>query len=140
MLATILDYDPYLGRMLTGKIYSGIALANMPIKALDINGNLVEQGRLTKLFVFRGVEKVPVDRAEAGDIVAIAGLVKGSVADTICALEAVEPIASTPIDPPTMSITITVNNSPFAGTEGSKVTSRVIGDRLFKEAEINVSW
>ena len=139
MLATILDHDPYLGRMLTGKIYSGIATANMPIKALNINGELVEQGRLTKLFVFRGVEKVAVDRAEAGDIVAIAGLVKCSVADTICAIEAVEPIASTPIDPPTMSITITVNNSPFAGTEGSKVTSRAIGDRLFKEAEINVA-
>ncbi len=139
MLATILDYDPYLGRMLTGKIYSGTAIANMPIKALNINGEQVEQGRLTKVFVFRGVEKIPVEKAEAGDIVAIAGLVKGSVSDTICALDAVEPIASTPIDPPTMSITITVNNSPFAGTEGSKVTSRVIGDRLFKEAESNVA-
>jgi GTP-binding protein len=139
MLATILDYDPYLGRMLTGKIYSGAAIANMPVKTLNIKGEQVEQGRLTKVFVFRGVEKVAVDRAEAGDIVAIAGLVHGSVADTICALEAVEPIASTPIDPPTMSITITVNNSPFAGTEGSKVTSRAIGDRLFKEAESNVA-
>jgi GTP-binding protein len=139
MLATILDYDPYLGRMLTGKIYSGSAVANMPIKALNIKGEQVEQGRLTKVFVFRGVEKVAVDRAEAGDIVSIAGLVSGSVADTICSLEVAEPIASTPIDPPTMSITITVNNSPFAGTEGSKVTSRVIGDRLFKEAESNVA-
>ncbi len=139
MLATILDHDPYLGRMLTGKIYSGVATANMPIKALNIKGEQVEQGRLTKLFVFRGVEKVAVDRAEAGDIVAIAGLVKGSVADTICALEVTEAIESTPIDPPTMSITITVNNSPFAGTEGSKVTSRTIGDRLFKEAESNVA-
>ncbi|MGB4192205.1 MAG: translational GTPase TypA [Rickettsiales bacterium] len=139
MLATILDHDPYLGRMLTGKIYSGIATLNMPVKILNISGEQVEQGRLTKLFVFRGVEKVAVERAEAGDIVAIAGLVKGSVADTICALEANQPIASTPIDPPTMSITLTVNNSPFAGTEGSKVTSRVIGERLFKEAEINVA-
>lgn len=139
MLATILDHDPYLGRMLTGKIYSGIATLNMPVKILNISGEQVEQGRLTKLFVFRGVEKVAVERAEAGDIVAIAGLVKGSVADTICALEANQPIASTPIDPPTMSITLTVNNSPFAGTEGSKVTSRVIGERLLKEAEINVA-
>lgn len=139
MLATILDHDPYLGRMLTGKIYSGVAVANMPVKALNINGDLIEQGRLTKVFVFRGVEKVAVDRAEAGDIVAIAGLVKGSVSDTICSLEVSNPIASTPIDPPTMSITITVNNSPFAGTEGSKVTSRAIGERLFKEAESNVA-
>jgi GTP-binding protein len=139
MLATILDYDPYLGRMLTGKIYSGSAMANMPVKTLNIKGEQVEQGRLTKVFVFRGVEKVAVERAEAGDIVAIAGLVNGSVADTICALEVQDPIASTPIDPPTMSITITVNNSPFAGTEGSKVTSRAIGERLFKEAESNVA-
>ena len=125
--------------MLTGKIYSGSAVVNMPVKSLNINGEQVEQGRLTKVFVFRGVEKVAVDRAEAGDIVAIAGLVNASVADTICALEVIKPIESTPIDPPTMSITITVNNSPFAGTEGSKVTSRVIGDRLFKEAESNVA-
>ena len=139
MLATILDYDPYLGRMLTGKIYSGEAKANMPVKTLNINGEQVELGRLTKIFVFRGVEKVAVEKAEAGDIVAIAGLVKASVADTICSTEVIEPIASTPIDPPTMSITLTVNNSPFAGTEGSKVTSRVIGDRLFREGESNVA-
>lgn len=139
MLATILDYDPYLGRMLTGKIYSGIAKANMPVKALNINGEQIELGRLTKVFVFRGVEKIAVDQAEAGDIVSIAGLVKGSVADTICSTDVIEPIPSTPIDPPTMSVTLTVNNSPFAGTEGSKVTSRVIGDRLFKEAEVNVA-
>lgn len=139
MLATILDYDPYLGRMLTGKIYSGIAKANMPVKTLNINGEQIELGRLTKVFVFRGVEKVAVDQAEAGDIVSIAGLVKGSVADTICSTDVTEPIPSTPIDPPTMSVTLTVNNSPFAGTEGNKVTSRVIGDRLFKEAEVNVA-
>jgi GTP-binding protein len=139
MLATILDHDPYLGRMLTGKIYSGIAKSNMPVKTLNINGEQVELGRLTKVFIFRGVEKVAVDQAEAGDIVSIAGLVKGSVADTICSTEVTEAIPSTPIDPPTMSVTLTVNNSPFAGTEGSKVTSRAIGDRLFKEAEINVA-
>jgi GTP-binding protein len=139
MLSTILDYDPYLGRILTGKIYSGAAIANSPVKSLNIEGKQVEQGRLTKVFVFRGVEKVAVDRAEAGDIVAIAGLVRTSVADTICALEVNEAIASTPIDPPTMAITITVNNSPFAGLEGNKVTSRAIGERLFKEAESNVA-
>jgi GTP-binding protein len=139
MLATILDHDPYLGRMLTGKIYSGAAVVNSPVKALSIDGTQVEQGRLTKVFVFRGVEKVAVDRAEAGDIVALTGLVNASVADTLCSMDAVEPIPSTPIDPPTMSITLTVNNSPFAGTEGSKVTSRAIGDRLFKEAESNVA-
>ncbi len=139
MLATILDHDPYLGRMLTGKIYSGSAVVNMPVKALNIDGVQVEQGRLTKVFVFRGVEKVSVDRAEAGDIVALTGLVNASVADTLCSMEVTESIHSTPIDPPTMSITLTVNNSPFAGTEGSKVTSRVIGDRLHKEAESNVA-
>lgn len=139
MLATILDYDPYLGRILTGKIYSGVATANMPVKAININGEQVELGRLTKIFVFRGVEKVPVEKAEAGDIVAIAGLMKASVADTICAGEVMSAIPATPIDPPTMSITITVNNSPFAGTEGNKVTSRVIGDRLSREAESNVA-
>lgn len=139
MLATILDHDPYLGRILTGKVYSGSATVNMPIKALNINGEQIEQARLSKIFVFRGVEKTPVDRAEAGDIIAIAGMVNASVADTICALEVAQPIASTPIDPPTMAITISVNSSPFAGQEGSKVTSRVIGDRLFKEAEVNVA-
>ena len=139
MLTTILDHDPYLGRILTGKVYSGVATLNMPIKALNIGGEQIEQARLSKIFVFRGVEKTPVDRAEAGDIIAIAGLVNASVADTICALDVSQPIASTPIDPPTMAITISVNSSPFAGQEGSKVTSRVIGDRLFKEAEINVA-
>ncbi len=139
MLATILDHDPYLGRMLTGKIYSGAAVVNMPVKALNIEGTQIEQGRLTKVFVFRGVEKVAVDRAEAGDIVALTGLVNASVADTLCSMDVTDSIPSTPIDPPTMSITLTVNNSPFAGTEGSKVTSRVIGDRLFKEAESNVA-
>jgi GTP-binding protein len=139
MLATILDHDPYLGRMLTGKIYSGSAVVNMPVKALNIDGKQIEQGRLTKVFVFRGVEKVAVDRAEAGDIVALTGLVDASVADTICSMEVMDSIPSTPIDPPTMAITLTVNNSPFAGTEGSKVTSRALGDRLFKEAETNVA-
>lgn len=139
MLATLLDRSPYFGRMLTGRIYSGKAKNLMSFKAINLNGEVVEQGRLTKLHVFRGVEKVPVEEAEAGDIVSIAGLEKASVADTLCDISVSSPIKSTPIDPPTMAITIGVNDSPLAGTEGSKVTSRMIRDRLFAEAETNVA-
>jgi GTP-binding protein len=139
MLATILESDPYMGRILTGKVYAGTAKINMPVKALSLNGQTIEQGRLTKLFTFRGIERMPVETVEAGDIVAIAGMVKASVADTICGMEVAESIQSTPVDPPTMAITIAVNDSPLAGTEGSKVTSRMIADRLFKEAESNVA-
>ncbi len=139
MLATLLDRSPYFGRMLTGRIYSGTAKNLMSFKAIDLDGNVVEQGRLTKLHVFRGVEKVPVEEAQAGDIVSIAGLEKASVSDTLCDLSVKEPIKSTPIDPPTMSITIGVNDSPLAGMEGSKVTSRMIRDRLFAEDETNVA-
>jgi GTP-binding protein len=139
MLATLLQSDPYLGRILTGKVYSGIGKINMPIKSMDLNGKTVETGRLTKLFGFHGIQRVPAEQVQAGDIVAIAGLENSSVADTICAPEVNEPIKSTPIDPPTMSISIGVNDSPFAGTEGSKVTSRMIIERLEKEAETNVA-
>ena len=139
ILATLLDHSPYFGRMLTGRIYSGTAKNLMSFKAINLNGELVEQGRLTKLHVFRGVEKVPVEEAQAGDIVSIAGLEKASVSDTLCDLSVSEPIESTPIDPPTMAITIGVNDSPLAGTEGTKVTSRMIRDRLFSEAETNVA-
>jgi GTP-binding protein len=139
MLATLLDKSPYFGRMLTGRIYSGKAKNLMSFKALNLKGEVVEQGRLTKLHVFRGVEKVPVEEAQAGDIVSIAGLEKASVADTLCDLSVSEPIKSTPIDPPTMAITVGVNDSPLAGTEGSKVTSRMIRDRLFAENETNVA-
>ncbi len=139
ILATLLDRSPYFGRMLTGRIYSGRAKNLMSFKAINLKGEVVEQGRLTKLHVFRGVEKVPVEEAEAGDIVSIAGLEKASVSDTLCDLSVVEPIKSTPIDPPTMAITISVNDSPLAGTEGSKVTSRMIRDRLFAEGETNVA-
>ncbi len=139
MLATLLDHSPYFGRMLTGRIYSGKAKNLMSFKALNLKGEVVEQGRLTKLHVFRGVEKVPVEEAMAGDIVSIAGLEKASVSDTLCDMSVAEPIKSTPIDPPTMAITIGVNDSPLAGTEGSKVTSRMIRDRLFAEAETNVA-
>ena len=139
MLATLLDRSPYFGRMLTGRIYSGKAKNLMSFKAVNLNGEIVEQGRLTKLHVFRGVEKIPVEEAQAGDIVSIAGLEKASVSDTLCDLSVSEPIKSTPIDPPTMAITISVNDSPLAGLEGTKVTSRMIRDRLFAEAETNVA-
>lgn len=139
MLATLLDNNPYFGRMLTGRIISGKAKNLMSFKAMNLKGETVEQGRLTKLHVFRGVDKVPVEEAEAGDIVSIAGLEKASVSDTICDLSVSTPIKSTPIDPPTMAITISVNDSPLAGLEGSKVTSRMIRDRLFAEAETNVA-
>ena len=139
MLATILEADPYLGRILTGKVYSGIAKVNMPVKGIHLDGNLVENARLTKIFGFRGIERVPVDEAVAGDIIAIAGLTKTSVADTIAGMDLDVPIKSTPIDPPTMAVTIAVNDSPLAGTEGSKVTSRMIMERLYKESETNVA-
>jgi GTP-binding protein len=139
MLATILESDNYLGRMLTGKVYGGEITLNAPVKVMRLDGTIAEQGRLSKLLAFQGIERVPVERAEAGDIIAIAGLEDASVSDTICALEREIPIPSTPIDPPTMAITINVNDSPLAGTEGTKVTSRMIRDRLFKEAEGNVA-
>lgn len=139
MLATLLSHSPYFGRMLTGRIYTGRAKGLMNLKALNLKGEAVETGRLTKLHVFRGVEKIAVEDAEAGDIVIIAGLEKASVSDTLCDPQVSTPIKSTPIDPPTMAITISVNDSPLAGLEGNKVTSRVIRDRLFAEAETNVA-
>ncbi len=139
MLATLLDYDPYVGRILTGRIESGMAKVNQPFKVLDLKGNVIEQGRLTKLLSFQGINRVPVNEAQAGDIVAIAGVEKSQVSHTICDPAVAEPIKSTPIDPPTMAITIHVNDSPFAGQEGKKVTSRLIRDRLYHEAEKNVA-
>jgi len=139
MLATLLESNPFFGRVLTGRIYSGKAKTMMNFKAINLDGKVVEQGRLTKLQVFRGVERISVDEAVAGDIVSIAGLEKASVADTFCDMSVSEPIKSTPIDPPTMAITISVNDSPLAGTEGTKVTSRMIRDRLFAENETNVA-
>ncbi len=139
MLATLLASDPYLGRILTGKVYSGIGKINMPIKSLNLEGNTIESGRLVKLFGFNGIDRVPIEEARAGSIIAIAGLKETSVADTICALEVEKPTPSMPIDPPTMSITIGFNNSPLTGTEGTKVTSKMIKERLLKEAESNVA-
>ena len=139
MLATLLDYDSYLGRCLTGKVISGNAKINDSVKAIDLNSNLIENGRLTKLFKFEGTKKVPVDEVFCGDIICIAGLTKASVADTICNTNVTTPLKSTPIDPPTMSVTITVNDSPFAGRDGKKVTSTVIRERLIAESETNVA-
>ncbi|SDR26994.1 GTP-binding protein [Rhizobiales bacterium GAS191] len=139
MLGTILEANPYLGRIITGRIFSGSVRSNQSIKVLSNNGELVENGRVSKILAFRGVERQPIDIAEAGDIVAIAGLSKGTVADTFCALEVTEPLHAQPIDPPTVAMSFLVNDSPLAGTEGDKVTSRVIRDRLLKEAEGNVA-
>ena len=139
MLATTLGSNPYLGRILTGKIYSGSVKTNMQVKALDLNGNVVERGKITKIQAFRGLKKVDLDEGFAGDIVSIAGLSKASVSNTICDLENTNIITSSPIDPPTMSIRIGVNTSPLAGTEGDKVTSRLIRDRLYAEAETNIA-
>lgn len=139
MLASILEYDSYVGRILTGRIYSGTAKVGMPIKALNLQGETIEQGRLTKLLSFDGIKRVPVEEAQAGDIVCIAGVTQATVSDTIGDLQLPSPVPSTPIDPPTMAITLSVNDSPLAGQEGSKVTSRMIRDRLMKESEGNVA-
>ena len=139
MLATLLQSDPYLGRVLTGKVYSGRAKVNMSVKSINLNGEVIENARLTKLQTFMGVDRVITDTVEAGDIIAIAGLTNTSVADTICDVSVTTPIKATPIDPPTMAITISVNDSPLAGKEGTKLTSTMIRDRLMAEAETNVA-
>ena len=138
MLSTLLYADSFLGRSLVGRIAQGTAKANQSIKAINLKGEKIDEGRLTKIFRYEGTKKVPIEIGEAGDIVVIAGLEKANVADTICDLEVNEPIKATPIDPPTMSITITVNTSPLAGTEGKKLTSTQIRDRLIQEAQNNV--
>lgn len=139
MLGTLIEANPYLGRIITGRVFSGSVKPNQAVKVLDNTGKLVEQGRVSKILAFRGIERQPIEEAEAGDIIAIAGLSNFNVADTLCALEVNEPLQAQPIDPPTLSMTFMVNDSPLAGTEGDKVTSRVIRDRLFKEAEGNVA-
>ena len=139
MLATLLSSDPYLGRCLIGRVEQGKISVNANVKTIDLNGREIEKGRLTKLFIYEGTEKVPVDKVYAGDIICIAGLSKSSVADTICDDIINTPISATAIDPPTMAVTITVNNSPLAGTEGKLVTSTKIRERLLAEAESNVA-
>jgi len=139
MLATTLESDAFLGRILTGRIHSGTAKMGMSVKAMNAAGEIVETGRISKLLSFRGLDRLPVDEAESGDLVAIAGLSKATVADTICDAAVSVPLKAQPVDPPTLSMMFAVNDSPLAGTEGSKVTSRMIRDRLFAEAEGNVA-
>jgi GTP-binding protein len=139
LLGTILEANPYLGRIITGRITSGTVKPNQAVKVLDHEGKLIENGRVTKVLAFRGLERVPIDEASAGDIVAIAGLPNATVAHTICAPEVETPIAAQPIDPPTLAMTFRVNDSPLAGTEGDKVTGRMIRDRLLREAEGNIA-
>jgi GTP-binding protein len=139
MLATTLEANPFLGRLLTGRISAGTVKANQQVKALSRDGTLIEQFRVSKILAYRGIERLALDSAEAGDIVALAGMTKTTVADTICALEVTEALHAQPIDPPTLSMTFAVNDSPLAGQEGDKVTSRQIGNRLMREAESNVA-
>jgi GTP-binding protein len=139
MLVTMLDVDPYIGRVLTGRVESGVAKINMPVRALSLDGTVVETARLSKLLSYRGLKRESVDEVEAGDIVAIAGLEVATVSNTICDPAVTQPLKAQPIDPPTLSMTFSINNSPLSGRDGKKVTSRVIRERLMKEAESNVS-
>ena len=139
MLATLLDYDPFLGRCLVGKVQQGSAQVNTNVNSINLDGKIIEKGRLTKLFRFERTEKIPVEKVNAGDIICIAGLKLTSVSDTITHPSNNIPLKSTPIDPPTMSVNISVNSSPFAGLEGDKVTSTLIRQRLLNEAETNVA-
>jgi GTP-binding protein len=139
MLVTILESDLFLGRILTGRIESGTVRANSMVKAIGRDGGKIENTRISKLLAFRGLERVPVEEASAGDIVAIAGFSKATVADTLCAIEVETAIPSTPIDPPTLAVTFSINDSPLAGQDGDKVQSRVIRARLMRESEGNVA-
>ncbi|MEO8926520.1 MAG: translational GTPase TypA [Caulobacteraceae bacterium] len=139
LLAVLIEADPFLGRLLTGRVESGKLTPGMPIRALARDGTEVERGRITKILAFRGLKRQPIDEALAGDIVAVAGLTRATVADTIGALDAAGALPAQPIDPPTIAITVSVNDSPLAGREGDKVQSRVIRERLLREAEANVA-
>ena len=139
LLGTILEANSYLGRVVTGRITSGTVKPNQNVKVLSHDGKLIENGRITKVLAFRGLERVPVDEAEAGDIVALAGLPNATVAMTICDPDVETPLQAQPIDPPTLAMIFRVNDSPLAGTEGDKVTGRMIRDRLLREAEGNVA-
>ena len=139
MLGTILEANPYLGRIVTGRVTSGSVKPNQTIKVLDRHGGLVEEGRATKVLAFRGLERTPIDEGFAGDIISIAGLPEAFVSHTLCAVEVSEPLPAQPIDPPTLTMTFRINDSPLAGTEGDKVQSRVIRERLLREAEGNVT-
>ncbi len=139
MLVTTIQRDPFLGRILTGRIFSGSIKATDPVRVLNRDSKQIEKGRVSKVLAFRGLERSPVDVGRAGDIVSLAGLEIATVADTICDISISEAIKAQPIDPPTLSMTFRINDGPLAGREGSKVQSRVIGDRLRNEAEGNVA-
>ena len=139
MNAAILESDNFLGRILTGRVEQGVARVNMPVRVLRQDGTVVETGRLTKLMTFSGLERVPVEAVQAGDIIAIAGLEDATIPDTIAAPEVTEPLPAIPVDPPTLAMTFRINDGPLGGREGKKVTSRQIRDRLFKETEGNVA-
>ncbi len=139
MVASILEYDNFLGRVLTGRVEQGAARLNMPVRVLRRDGSVVETGRLTKLLSFRGLDRVPVEEAEAGDIIAVAGLTDATIPDTVGAPELAAPLTAIPVDPPTLAMTFRINDGPLAGREGKKVTSRQIRDRLYREAEGNVA-
>jgi GTP-binding protein len=139
MLATTLAADPFIGRILTGRVESGTAKAGDTLKALSRDGNRIEQFRVSKILAFRGLSQSPIDLAEAGDIVTLAGMSKATVADTLCAPEVDTALPAQPIDPPTISVTFGINDSPLAGRDGTKVQSRVIRERLLREAETNVA-
>lgn len=139
MIVTTREYDSYLGRILTGRIKSGVAKTNMPIKVMNREGKVIESGRITKMLTFKGLDRIPVDEAVAGDIIALSGLEKANVADTIASPEVEKPLEAQPIDPPTLSMTFSINNSPLAGSEGDKLTSRVLRARLMREVEGNVA-
>ena len=139
MLATTLEADPYVGRILTGKIESGTVRVGQTVKAINMNGEFIENAKITKIIEHRGIEKVSLESASAGDIVVVAGFSRATVADTLCAPDVTEPIPAMPIDPPTLTMTFFVNTSPLAGRSGKKLTSRMIGERLFKEAETNIA-
>ncbi|MEP3475086.1 MAG: translational GTPase TypA [Hyphomicrobiales bacterium] len=139
MLVTTIGSDPFLGRILTGRVTSGTVTPNQSINALSADGSIAEKGRISKVLAFQGLERVPVESASAGDIVSIAGMTTATVADTLCDPEVTTPIEADPVDPPTLSMTFRINDGPFAGQEGSKVQSRVIRDRLLQEAEGNIA-
>lgn len=139
MLVTLIENNPYLGRLVTGRIMSGSVKTNQNVKGLDLDSALVENSRVTKILAFRGIDRVPLDEASAGDIVSVAGMTDTTVANTVCDLSVTAALPAQPIDPPTISMSFSVNDGPFAGKEGTRVTSRMIRDRLFKEAETNVA-
>ena len=139
MLGTILEANPYLGRIVTGRITSGTVSSNQIVKVIDRNGKQIEEGRVTKVLAFRGLDRTGVEEASAGDIVAIAGLPQATVSHTICVPEVTQALPAQPMDPPTLAMTFRINDSPLAGTEGDKVQSRVIRERLLREAEGNVA-